>query len=424
MNRRTVASWCFYDFGNSTFAVIFVTIYATFYSQGVVEGDDGATWWAVLVSLSMGIVAVSAPFMGGIADHAGVRKRMLAIYTLVGIVATAAFSTVVPGAVWLGLALGVTANVAFEGGIVFYNSYLPDIVPPNRQGRISGYGFAVGYAGSLLALFVGAWLAKDDRINAIWFMVAALWALGAIPALLFLPPDTKTGMGVLQAARTGFRQTVQTWREVAGMKNLRRFLVGYFFYMDGVNTVITFAALYAAQELGFGAAESLALFGMVQLTALVGSFLMAAPSDRHGPHWAVVRTIIWWMFVVIVTIATGAESFEFRKQAFWFVAGLAGLGLGSIQACSRALMARLVPDGREAEFFGLYALCGKAGAIMGPLMLTGLGWLLGPLRLGLIAVPVLYAIGLWMLLKVRVPELQSGDTQSGAQQSGATIEES
>ena len=269
---------------------------------------------------------------------------------------------------------------------------------------MSAHGFAIGYAGSLLALGLGAWLAHRGWIDGVWFVVAIQWALGAAPALLFLPADRKTGVGVIDAAGRGVAQTVQTIRRVAGMRNLRRFLIGYFFYMDGVNTVIVFAAVYAKTELGVGAAEAIVLFAMVQLTALVGSMIMAGPSDRHGPRWAVVRTLAWWMFVVVLAMATGDPRFPWNKEAFWMVAGLAGLGLGSIQACSRALMSHLIPEGSEAEFFGFYALCGKTGAIAGPLLLTGVGALLGSLRMGLVTVVAFYAIGLWLVLRVEDPK--------------------
>jgi len=406
MDRKTVASWCFYDFGNSAFAVIFVTVYAAYYADGVApDAQTGQDWWGWLVSASMALVAITSPLMGGIADHAGVRKRMLAIYTALGVLTTLCFVLVGPGALLLGFVLGVIANVAFEGGIVFYNSYLPVIAPPSHQGRVSAHGFAVGYVGSLLALGLGAKLADVDLINGVWVVVAVQWAIGAVPALYFLPEDKPTGVGVFHAASLGIKQTVQTWKRVAGMQDLRRFLIGYFFYMDGVNTVIVFAAVYATTELDFGTAESIVLFAMVQLTALAGSMLMAGPSDRRGPRWAVVRTLVWWMFVVVLAIFTGDSAFAWNKEAFWMVAGLAGLGLGSIQASSRALMSHLVPRGAEAEFFGFYALCGKTGAIAGPLLLTGLGSLLGSLRLGLISVLVFYAVGLWLVLKVKDPEL-------------------
>ncbi|MHC4846841.1 MAG: MFS transporter [Planctomycetota bacterium] len=404
MDRKTVASWCFYDFGNSAFAVIFVTVYAAYYADGVApDAQTGQDWWGWLVSASMALVAITSPLMGGIADHAGVRKRMLAIYTALGVLTTLGFVLVGPGALLLGFVLGVIANFAFEGGIVFYNSYLPVIAPPSHQGRVSAHGFAVGYVGSLLALGLGAKLADVDLINGVWVVVAVQWAIGALPALYFLPKDKPTGVGVFHAASLGIKQTVQTWKRVAGMQDLRRFLIGYFFYMDGVNTVIVFAAVYATTELDFGTAESIVLFAMVQLTALAGSLLMAGPSDRNGPRWAVVRTLAWWMFVVVLAILTGDSAFAWNKEAFWMVAGLAGLGLGSIQASSRALMSHLVPRGSEAEFFGFYALCGKTGAIAGPLLLTGLGSVLGSLRLGLISVLVFYAVGLWLVLKVKDP---------------------
>jgi len=404
MDRRTVRSWCFYDFGNSAFAVIFVAVYNAYYANKVAPtGTAGETWWGWLVATSMALVALSAPLMGGVADHAGVRKRMLALYTAIGVLATLGFTFVGEGALILGFLLGIVANVAFEGGIVFYNSYLPVIAPPSHHGRISARGFAIGYAGSLLALGLGAWLAFRGWFHGVWVVVAVQWTLGTVPAMLHLPPDRKTGMRVVEAAMRGLKETAQTWKRVAGMKNLRRFLLGYFFYMDGVHTVITFAAVYATKELDFGVGESTALFGMVQVTALFGSMLMARPSDVHGPRWAVVRTLWWWILVVVLAMATGDPRFVYAKESFWIVAGLAGLGLGSIQASSRAMMSHLVPKGREAEFFGFYALCGKTGAIAGPLALIGLNALLGSLRLGLISVLAFYAIGLWLVLRVEDP---------------------
>ena len=407
MDRKTVRAWCFYDFGNSSFAIVFVSIYAGYFS-GVVHGpykELAKLHWGYMASLSMLLVALSSPLMGGIADHAGVRKRMLALYTAVAIATTLAFSLVGPGAMMLAIVLGTIANFAFEGGTVFYNSYLPVIAPSSHQGRVSAHGFAVGYAGSLIALGTGAWLAAKGNFTGVWMVVAVQWTIGTLPALRFLPRDQPTGIGIGRAALMGIQQTRETWKRVAGMKNLRRFLIGYFFYMDGVNTVIFFAAIYAETELDFEISELTALLAMVQITALVGSMLMAGPSDRNGPRWAVMRTLVWWIVVVVLAIVSGDESFAFRKQAFWLVGGLAGLGLGSIQASSRAFMSHLVPKGSEAEFFGFYALCGKTGAVLGPLLLTGLGQLFGSLRLGLVSVVVFYVIGLLLVRTVKDPTI-------------------
>jgi len=406
MDKKTVRAWCFYDFGNSAFAVVFTSIFSAYYASTVVTDGSGEKWWGYTVSLSMLVVALSSPLLGGIADHAGVRKRMLAIYTAIAIAATLCFSFVSEGAVVLGFLLAVVANAAFEGGIVFYNAYLPVIAPASRQGRVSAHGFAVGYVGSLLALGIAALLVNHGWLTAVWVAVAVQWAIASLPAFRHLPADKPTGMSVQAAALAGLRQTTRTWKRVMGMRNLRRFLFGYFLYMDGVNTVITFAAVYAKKELNFETTELIAMIGMVQVTALVGSLAMAGPSDRRGPRWAVLQTLIWWMFVVILAITTGVEGFAHRKSAFWIVAGLSGLGLGSIQAASRALMSHLIPDGHEAEFFGFYALCGKTGAILGPMILIGLGALLGSLRLGLISVAVLYALGYWLVRGVKDPSEQ------------------
>jgi UMF1 family MFS transporter len=395
MDRRAVRSWCLYDFGNSAFAILFPAFFSVYFARVVVgAGNPRADlYWGWAVSASMLLVALSAPFLGGIADHAGVRKRMLASLTGIGVLAVLGFALLGPGMVVRGFLVAVLANFAFEGGIVFYNSYLPVLAPPEWQGRISARGFAVGYAGSLVALGFGAVLA--DRIELVWIALALQWALFALPGLKFLPPDVRTGASVVEAGRRGFAATFATLREVLSMRDLRRFLLAYFFYEDGVNTVIHFAARYADQTLRFTTRESVAMLALVQGTALLGALLLARPTDRKGPKWAIELLLFWWTGVVI------AAFFAREKTVFFVVAGLAGLGLGSIQAASRAMMSRLIPPGREAEMFGFYALCGRTGAILGPTMFGAISSLAGDQRPAILAVALLYAVGYLMLRRVR-----------------------
>lgn len=395
MDRRAVRSWCLYDFGNSAFAILFPAFFSVYYARVVVgESNPRADlYWGWVVSASMLLVAVSAPFLGGVADHAGVRKRMLATLTFLGAAAVLGFVFLGPGMAVAGFLVGVLANFAFEGANVFYNSYLPVIAPPSWQGRISARGFAVGYSGSLAALAVGALL--SGRIALVWVAMALQWALFAIPGLLALPRDVRTGLSVTAAGREGIRKTMATLREVLGMRDLRLFLVAYFFYEDGVNTVIHFAARYADRTLGFSTKESIAMLALVQVTALLGSVAMARPTDRKGPRWAIRTLLVWWTGVVI------AAYFARTKPVFFAVAGLAGLGLGSIQAASRAFMARLVPKGREAEMFGFYALCGRTGAIVGPTMFGAISSLAGDQRPAILTVALLYGVGFLILGRVR-----------------------
>ncbi|MFQ5846021.1 MAG: MFS transporter [Planctomycetota bacterium] len=395
MDRKVVRSWCLYDFGNSAFAILFPFIYGTYFADHVVgdRGRGGEWWWGLTMSTSMLAVAVSAPLLGGIADHSGARKRLLALYTALGVAAVLAFTSVSPGAILPGFLLGALANFAFEGGIVFYNAYLPDIAPPSHHGRVSARGFAVGYVGSVAALGAAALLLP--HLDWIWIALAAQWALFSLPAFFLLPADRRTGTGVLEAAKRGLRQTRQTLRSVLRMHDLRRFLLAYFFYMDGVNTAIVFAAVYAKRTLGFEVGELLTLMAAVQVAALVGSLVMAGPTDVKGPKWTVRLVLLWWIGVVT------AAHFAQTKGAFWAVAVLAGLGLGSIQAASRAFMSRLIPAGREGELFGFYALCGKTGAILGPFLFGQLSVWVGA-RSAILALAAFYVAGLVLLRKVEI----------------------
>jgi UMF1 family MFS transporter len=400
MDKRTINGWCWYDFGNSAFAVIFPAIFATYYQKLVVGGTAGDRWWGYIVSTSMLLVALSSPFMGGIADHAGVRKRMLALYTAAGIVAVLAFSAVGEGAVLFGFALAAFANLAFEGGIVFYNAYLPEIAPPDHQGRVSARGFALGYVGSFVAIGLAGLLLSDAAqkhlplgIAAVWIACAAQWALAGGFALSRLPADRSSGMGLRAAAGLGFRRTFDTLRDVLKRRNLRRFLLAYFIYEDGVNTVITFSGVYASQQFGFSTTSLLGLYAGVNVTGVIGSMLIGKPTDVKGPRWAVGLLLVFWSFIVLgAFLAPG-------PRAFWAVALFAGLGIGGIQSCSRAFMSKLVPEGREAEFFGFYALCGKTGAIMGPALLGTLAhvW---DLRHAVLVVIPFYAVGYLILRRV------------------------
>lgn len=400
-DRRTVWAWCLYDFGNSSFAVLFASMFSVYYTRTVVKpmGQPADLWWGLTIAGSMVAVALSAPFVGGIADHTGRRKRMLLVYTLLGVGAVFALVAIGPGGMAMvvaGCLLAALASFAFEGGIVFYNAYLPDIAPPSHRGRVSALGFAVGYAGSLVALGLAWPLVAHDLWAWIWVAIGLQWIVFALPAFSRLPADRPTAVGFGTAAHRGMRQTLQTLKDIWGRPDLRRFLIAFFIYMDGVITVVYFAARYASQTLKFDDLGILGMLAIVQVSALVGSVAMGRPTDRLGPRWTVRLMLLWWVGVVIAAFFAESQGF------FLVVAGLAGLGLGSIQAASRAFMARLIPKGRESEFFGFYALCGKTGSILGPItfgvttVIAG-----GNQRPAVLVVSSFYLIGWWLLGTVR-----------------------
>ena len=399
---RTIVAWTLYDFANSAFAAIIqATVFPAYYANLVVGNAEGRGdfWWGLAVSLSMMLVAASSPVCGGIADHAGVRKPFFVWLTVAAVAATALMATIGPGMVVRGFALAVAGIVTYEAAFVYYNSYLPRITQPATLGRVSAAGFAVGYAGSLVA-FLAAWpFAAAGAYWACFLVAAGLFGVFSVPAFAALPADARQPVPLRAAVARGLADTRRTLREILrdpGRAEMRRFLTAYLVYEDGVNTVITFSAVFAAKTLGFSFGEIIGLFMLVQVSALLGSAAWARTTDTRGPKLVVTVTLVQWAAVTVLAY------FVQLKWHFWAVAILAGTGLGAIQAASRTFMATLVPPAREAEFFGFYALVGKTGAILGPLVFGLVSSAMrGDQRTAIVAVGLFFVVGLALLSRVR-----------------------
>lgn len=401
MDKKQVGAWALFDFANSVYPAVMTTaVFPIFYMGTVVgaEGGAGEWWWGRAVSVSAFIVAVSAPLLGAIADRGGARKKLMLFYTALCLVGVTAMSALGPGMVVQGFVLFVIANVGFESALVFYNAYLPDIVPLEQQGRVSGLGFGVGYLGSALGLLMALPFALGERIELVWPLVSLFFLVFAIPAFLFLPKDRAAEMPVLAAARWGVTNFKAIVREVWREKELRNFLIAFFFYIDGVLTIIVMAGGVATETFGFSEADTIVLFLVVQISALVGAFALAKPTDLWGPKRVLNGVLVAW-------IATGLSAYFIQSATvFYVLAVVAGLGLGAVQSASRAFMSALIPDGKEAEMFGFYALCGKSSSILGP-TLFGYAALVagGNQRPGFLVLTALFVIGLVLLQRVRDP---------------------
>jgi len=412
--RRTIVAWTLYDFANSAFAaIVLATIYPAYYANLVVGNatGHGDFLWGAAISTAMIIGALTSPLLGGIADHAGARKRFFIAFTVVCVATTALMATVRPGMVragelesairtevlW-GWVLAVVGVVTYEAAVVYYNSYLPRIARPEQLGRVSAAGFAVGYAGSLVAFLAAYPFAAAEAFWGCFLSAAVLFAVASLPSFLILPADTRHSMPIGVAAARGARVTIATLREILTAPDrihMRRFLASYLIYEDGVNTVVTFAGVFAAKTLGFSFTEIILLFMLVQITALVGSAAWARPTDARGPKFVVRVTLVQWAAVTVLAFFVQA------KWHFWIVAVLAGTGLGAVQAASRTFMATLVPREREAEFFGFYALVGKTGAVLGPVVFGAVSWLLsGNQRAAIVAVGLFFVVGFLLLGRV------------------------
>lgn len=397
-NKKQILSWCLFDFANSSYsAVISAVIFPVYYANHIVGNETGLgdLWWGRAISLSMAAVVLTSPFLGGIADFSGIRKRLLFIYTLLCVSAVASFSLIQRGMVIEGFILAVLANIGMEGGLVFYNSFLPEIAERGYQGRVSAWGFATGYAGSILSLLIALPLIKNSCFNLTWLMVSVFFALFSLPAFLFLPKDRQGGSGIIHSASKGIRYTWSTFKNIWAKKEARKFLISYLFFEDGVNTVIVFSSIFAATTLGFKPQELIMLYLLVQITALTGAFAMARPIDFQGPKKVVSLSLLTWVVISVLTY------FVQTKSEFWIIACLAGFGLGTVQAAARAFFTRFIPQGRESEYFGVYSMVGKSSAIFGPLIFGCISSSFGSQRPAILSISLFFLIGLVCLQFVK-----------------------
>ena len=387
---KRILAWCLFDFANSAYsAVIVVSVFSVYYVTHIVGNEHGLgdLWWGRAISTSLLLVVLTGPLLGALADRAGFRKRFFITFTALCIICIALFTTLHPGMVLRGFALIVLANFGFESSQIYYNAYLPDIAPPERLGWISGLGFAIGYLGSIVGLVVALPLVNARHFNLLWLLVAAFFAVFSIPAFLAMPADRPQ-----PDKHVDLRRLV---RDVLANQPLRRFLLAFFLYFDGVETTIVFSGIYAATTLKFTTPEVIKLFLAVQCSALVGALALAKPTDRWGAKRVITLTLFLWIGVSV------SAFFAETKPTFFAVAVIAGLGLGSIQAASRALMASLIPPGKESELFGFYALCGKSSSILGPLVFGAVSYLTGNQRAAVAAIGVFFVVGLFLLQRVR-----------------------
>ncbi len=405
--RLELLSWCLYDFANSAFPTLISTVaYAVYFTQVVAGGGpEGSLYWGLAITASMLIVGAVAPWLGAVADFSAAKKRWLLLFTAVCVAATALLYLVGPGDLLAGSLLFVVANIGFAGGNGIYNAFLSELSSEDDVGRLSGYGFALGYLGGLVALALcmpllsgGLGSENQPTFRASFLVTAAFFALFSVPTFVWLRERAvaRERTPGLSLARIGCARLAQTFGRVASLADLFKFLVAFLIYNDGIETVIYFSTIYAVSELGFAMIDAVWLFMAVQATALAGSVAFGHVADRIGSRSTIVITLLLWCVVVVAAFATTSRT------VFWGIALLAGVGLGSNQAASRSLMRLFVPAGREAEFYGFFALCGKFSAVLGPLAFGLVAGAAGSQRVAILSVLVFFAAGLVVLLSVDV----------------------
>ena len=353
VRRRAIFAWCLYDWANSPYVTLIITfVFATYFTQGVApNADKGAAWWGWMMGVSAIIIAILSPVLGAIADRGGRRKPWLYGLSLIIAGGSAALWWASPGAVALSLICVAISIIAFEISMSFYNAMLPGLVKSSHVGRVSGWGWGLGYIGGLsclvLALFVfiqpetppfGLDKKAAEHVRIVGPLVALWLILFSLP-LFLLTPDIAAGEKLPpgRAIREGLKQLRDTVREVRQYKQIVRFLIARLLFMEGINTLFAFGAIFAGFAFGMKTDEVI-LFGiLLNVTAAAGAFAFAWMDDIVGSK----PTILLGVFAIA---ALGVPLLLITdKTWFWILGGAIGLFFGPVQAAARSLMARMAP---------------------------------------------------------------------------------
>ncbi|HJY62845.1 MAG TPA: MFS transporter [Ignavibacteria bacterium] len=355
----------------------------------------GDFYWSASINISMLIVALLSPVLGAASDYYNNKKKYLMLFTALCVVSTGLLYFIGEGMIFWGMVLFIFANIGFQAGLGFYDAFLKEITGSENYNRVSSFGYAVGYLGSLLSLAVVIML-KDEPRNT-FIACAILFSVFSLPLFLFVK-EKKSEIPIKADNSSfisiGLKRIGDTITHIRSYRNIKNFLFAYFLYIDGVNTIIFFSANYAQTTLNFDIQELILFFVIVQVTALIGSFLFGFAADRLGLKKTISFVIISWAILTILVY------FASNKLIFLIIGGLAGTFLGSSQALSRSFMSKLIPAEKKTEFFGFYSLFEKTSTILGPLTFGLVSWLTGNQRYAALSIAFFFLAGYLLFRKV------------------------
>lgn len=410
VSRREVWSWAMFDFANSGYTtVVITTIFNAYFVSVVARNQDWGTFaWTATLAVSYALIIITAPILGIYADVYAAKKRLLFFTTIGCIFFTLLLSFVGPGDLWLAIFLVILANFFFGSGENLIAAFLPEIAKSNSLGKISGWGWSLGYIGGIVSL--GCSLAyvlwaqeqgqQSEQFVPVTLMITAtLFAISCIPTFLYLkeraqPQPLLHSHSVVSEVCFRLGNTI---KQVRNFRDLTRFLICLIFYQAGIQTVVVIAAIYAQQVMSFDHSDTILLVVLVNVTAALGAFVFGNIQDKIGHIPTIALTLIGW--IIMVLLAWGAQD----RTMFWFAANIAGLCLGASQSAGRALVGYFSPLLRRAEFFGLWGLAVKLSSIIGPITYGLVSWISqGDHRLAMLITGSYFIIGLLILMGINV----------------------
>lgn len=408
--RTEVFGWAMYDFANSGFTTVVITaVFAAYFVGSVADGEAwGPLLWTSTLAVSYAIAMLTMPALGAWADGRGAKKKLLMVVTALCVVSTCALALVQPGDLVLACVVVVLANTAYSLGESTSYAFLPELASPKGMGRVSGWGWSLGYAGGmttlgLCLLYVLQAQAKGEVaasfVPVTMLMTAGVYGLAAMVTFALLKERAQPHMQTTQQGglKASLAQLKRTWAQAQDFTDFKWLLLCTVLYQAGVAVTITLAAIYAEQVIGFLPSETMALIFVLNIAAMVGAFCFGYLQDIMGHKRTLAITLVGWTITCIVA------ALSTDKASFWWAAGLAGVCMGSSQSCGRAMAGLFAPPKQLGEFYGLWSLATRLAAIVGPVMYGLITWALdGNQRVAIGATALLFVAGLVALKPINM----------------------
>ncbi len=396
---KSIIGWMFYDFANSAFTTIIVSVVYSVYFMNVVVGGDsgyGELLWGRAVGLSMTLVAITAPIFGAVADYSRSKKKFLFFNCWLTVIFTFLLFFVREGSIVLGMVFFVIANYGFNSANVFYDAFLPEISRKGDIGKVSGYGWALGYVGGLLSLLVSLALinfvspAGNLNVRLVFPTIAVHLFIFSLVTFFWLR-EVKKPSKRTNYLRVAYQRVSYSLSNIRRLPELVKYLISHFIYNDGITTVIVFASIYGIERFGMTMQNMIVYFILAQFTSILGAAIFGWMSDKYNVKLSLSLSIMIWIVVVIWAF------FCRTATEYYFVGLLAGMAIGSSQANSRTMLSILTPKDKQAEFFGFYTLTGRLSSIIGPILYGWIAHRTKDMRWSILSLMFFFVIG-WLLL--------------------------
>lgn len=408
--KLPVLSWALYDFANTSFAVVMITVVFPVFFTGVIANElqygknFGDLMWGISSGVSMLLAAVFAPIFGAIADTSRSKNKFLIVLTSLSVICCIFLYFTGEGTVLRAVILFIFANFFYQTSMLFYNAFLPELSNKNNVGFISGFGFSLGYIGGLIILLIiypliATGVSGGNLFNIrLTFIITAIYFLVfSLPSFLFLKDSETEKTGKMNFVKTGFQNLSVTLKKIRKNRNLLRFLISYFLFSNAFSILAVFAAVYGSNTLRLSLQEIVLLFIIGHIPTIIFSIFFGWLVDRIGAKNVIIFTLVLWSIVIVLVTLLDNKIVFFVSFVF------AAILTGSTLIASRSLMTFLVPYGREAEYFSFYSIGGKFSAIIGPVIFGLLAYYTKSEKIALLSTTGFLVSGLLIILTVRVP---------------------